>query len=305
MYAGLHTLDAARRLGAGTRLAKSQLRGAAARSFASSPSAGDPAVATTAREAASSPGRYDGRAGVRDRAAALQHAQRDSVWFVTAESRVAALAGAIFSCTAAPSDGHTATLPALEAMGPAAISRAVNALALCNRFVERNPGRPWVTFVPSFRIFLHEMPSKGGEALPGQADDSEIRCSVRLRLEMEPREAEHVSFGRDTAGVDVIRVASKTDHKRLSGLVTTRWDRQLHGEDPVVMQAMGARCIETMVRTLAMAWQTSAREAEVGEDCFRCLVSHLALEDQGGDGGPDRPQRFSGVECWLVAPPRN
>lgn len=317
-------------------------------------------------------------------------AMQAEFWRVPADpgSRTASLAGAIFSrlpdrnrncLLAAVSDGpclsgtpsphptwkgedegndkarRVPPLPPLEAMGPTAISRAVNAIALCNRFImERDrcdrreiaaggaaagsgttaaPVR-FVAFVPSVRVFVDR---EGRESRPDLPAEFELRRSMRmhLRLVSPPQLLVAAAAGSaEAAGVapgsDVIRVALKTDPRRLSGLISSQWSRFEDGRSlpraAVLVQAMGPRCIDKMVWALAMAWQRSSRApsfeegegdlpSEVG---FSCLPTHIELPCGGitsGGGGPlqeevaaagagrqTRHRLYSGVQCELIEP---
>merc|ERR1711865_954885 len=85
--------------------------------------------------------------------------------------------------------------------------------------------------------------------------------------------------------IDVINVAARTDVRRLSGMVFARWSegQEVSSSPPVLLQAMGPQCINTLVRALALTWQKSARSHEVDEagtePGFFSLPSHIRLAD--------------------------
>lgn len=240
------------------------------------------------------------------------------------------MAGAL--CSRVEQRQPGSALPLLEAMGQGPINRAVNAVALCNRFLEgRDCGR--LAFVPVVRLFVQhpDAPGAAGEDA-ADADGGELgrdaspRRAMRFHLRLLP--PPRAAGAEPRAGDDVIRVATVTDVVRLSGLISSRWANAEAGIDVsgIYLQAMGARCIDTMVRALAMSWQKKARsyEGAYEEAGFACLPTHMALPASGGaaggaagggaaqassssassvlPGAPLSPGRFSGVQCWVMPP---
>merc|ERR1712129_281706 len=116
-------------------------------------------------------------------------------------------------------------LPKLEAMGASALSRAMNAMALCNRFLERPqeadvaPLLFRVAFVPVNHVFVRRTDQEVSNPLERGPD--ELRRSVQLQLQLVP----HTSRGNggQDSHVDVVKVAVKTDVRRLSGMLSARW----------------------------------------------------------------------------------
>lgn len=230
-----------------------------------------------------------------------------SAWLVYADTRIATLAGSLCRCAA-----NGSTLPHLEAMGPLPISRAVNAVALCNRMLDSRPGcEPErvgrVAFSPAIRVFVQRGRSGAAAArgaleddepdLPGQQSGAAPRRTMQLHLRRVPRTSR---VPRDDE--DVIRTSKSTDIVRLSGLISTRWANVEAdvGEPDIIVQGMGPNSLNIMVRAFAMSWEKAARSYEGGftEAAFSCLPSHIALEgDVSAQAG-----RFSGVQCIVVPP---
>jgi len=242
------------------------------------------------------------------------HKTSYNVWHVNRESRIAAVAAGIFnratSHNAAGSKDsmlHSGVdsgseLPTLEAMGPFAISRAVNGLALCNRFLEKPkdpsalPSSHRVAFMPANRVFVKRTDME--KPNPLEREEDELRRSVELSLRLVSPPSRPAAA--QDPGIDIINVASRTDVLRLSGLVFSRWcETQNRVSPPVILQALGPRCISNMVRALALTWERSTRSHEVGDDSsepgFFCLPSHIQLSD-------DAPGQYSGLQCELLSP---
>lgn len=249
------------------------------------------------------------------------------VWYIKRDSRVGSVAGFLLDHArgrpgASPDsaldkevmdDTSNATqqrisleprsLPPLEAMGPTAIARAMNAIALCNRYLARDcasdpPTKQLrVVFVPSFRVFV-QRPEDGQSTRSG---DGQLRRSVQLHLRTlhcTPYEGAP-GTAVDDEDDDLIRISVQTDVRRLSGLVSNRWSDARDGRNSsaVVLQAMGPRCINTLVRALAMSWQRSARghEGDASEAGFACLPTHIQQPDDASD-------TFSCLQCELIPP---
>lgn len=231
------------------------------------------------------------------------------VWHVKQETKVPALAAALFGRTmneTAKSAASTGVdgepgLVLLEAMGAPALSRAMNAMALCNRFLERpkepsiQPSSFRVAFVPVNHVFVRRTDADVGNPLERGPD--ELRRSVKLQLRLVPCPSR--GRGGQDSNVDVIKVAAQTNVTRLSGTLAARWaeSQEISASPPVLLQAMGPGCINTMVRALALSWQKSARchEADGGDSQpgFACLPSHIQLPD-------DAEGKFSAVQCELL-----
>jgi len=277
----------------------------------------------------------------------------EGVWVVHENSRVAAVAGALRAATTAAGVGGAAasgapatpsspsSLPVLQAMGAGSISRAVNAVALCNRFLEEDGGSAGMhrlAFVPVVKLWVQHW-STSRAAVEGQAaspseghvgEEGEEwrppppqdrregppaaapRRATRLHLRLVPREAALLPG----EGEDVIRVAAATDALRLSGLIATRWSQLelgISSSPGVFLQAMGPRSIGTLVQALAMSWQKTARsyETDIAEAGFAVLPTQLALppgaapgaDAKGADVGGGSARLFSGVQFVVVPPP--
>lgn len=203
----------------------------------------------------------------------------------------------------AASAGGLRKLPTLEAMGAFGISRALSGMALCNRLLE-NPEdgcavssshRPLrVAFKPIVRVFV--LRSDNAEPNPLDRSPDEIRkcMELQLRLVHSPLKLSRLEQG----DVDIIRVAAKTDLRRLGGMIYQRWcEYEEDSTSPMVtVQAMGPKSTSTMVRALALSWQKSARshDGDVSEAGFVCLVSHIQLPDD------DKENLYSPVQCELI-----
>jgi len=234
------------------------------------------------------------------------------VWLVYEDSKVATLAGAL--CRHVRGASRGSMLPTLEAMGPVPISRAVNAVALCNRMLDASSGPGLeaehigrLAFAPAVRVFVQreredvtrlvQGPEHLGHSVPSQHPSNVVapRRTMQLHLRLafrgsrEPRPDE-----------DIIRVSGRTDLVRLSGLISTRWavvEAQV-AESDVLVQALGPTSINIMVRAFAMSWEKAARSYDGGfhEAAFACLASHMPLVD----GKANQAGRYSGVQCMLV-----
>lgn len=62
-----------------------------------------------------------------------------------------------------------------------------------------------------------------------------------------------------------------------------------------MIESMGSKAIEKMVKALAAAWQRSAREheTELPECAFHCYVEHQRVPSPG-------LELYSGVQCILL-----
>eukprot|EP00928_Gymnodinium_smaydae_P039666 TRINITY_DN27044_c2_g1_i1.p1 TRINITY_DN27044_c2_g1~~TRINITY_DN27044_c2_g1_i1.p1 ORF type:complete len:303 (+),score=66.92 TRINITY_DN27044_c2_g1_i1:101-1009(+) len=251
----------------------------------------------------------------------------DAIWHVTAETRVAGLAGAIYHRAAAvpapvgPNGGDVVNLPCLDAMGPAAISRALNGIALCNQYLQRHGERSGarrtrVAFAPSIRHFAVRQEERA------RARDAGTEAHVRQSLQFALCQVDGASAagGAIVSAAaadddDVLRVAAQTDPKRLAGLVVRRWQAArdpFNSPPPLALQAMGPACINTMARALAVAWQRVARSVENDEEdeedeaeaAFCCVPVHLALRAPGAEEEvASVPGRVSGLSCRIVPLP--
>lgn len=204
-------------------------------------------------------------------------------------------------------------MPVLEAMGPAPISRALNAVALCNRMLDNQQGHEAqrvgrLAFAPSIRIFVQRERTFGGvagrlledEDQPEQADQQSATAAPRRSMQLHLRLVARASRV-PRQDEDVIRVSSRTDIARLSGLISTRWAGVEAGlESDILVQAMGSASINTMVRAFAMSWEKAARSYEGGfrEAAFSCLPSHMALAGEESGKAP----RYSGLQCMVIPP---
>jgi len=222
----------------------------------------------------------------------------DDVWHIYNSSKTAALAGALFG-RAVGWDTSVRGLPTVEAEGRECVSRAMNALALCNRYLQSREELALLAFVPILRTYVEKAgPHAGSEAgaFPNieTVEDTRARYAVQLHLRyVQPREP--------TGDEDVLRVASQTNAQRLAGRVDVRW-RDVEsgiGESNVVLNAMGPKSIDIMVCALATAWLRHARSYEGGYDVagFSCLPTHLAIPGRAADD-----QRYSGIQCVLCPP---
>lgn len=229
------------------------------------------------------------------------------VWRIHADSKSNAIATALRSEVAEVASSSSGgalvgwqRLPTLEAMGGSGISRALSGIALCNHSLERpehgvaessSRHSLRVAFQPSQRVFV--LRSEEDEPNPLDRKPDEIRqcMQMHLRLVQIPLKLSRSS----QAELDIIRVAAKTDLRRLGGLIHQRWCE--YEEDStlpmVTVQAVGPPSMSTMVRALAHSWQKSARayEGDASEAGFACVVSRIQLPD-------DR----DAVQCELVAP---
>eukprot|EP00927_Polykrikos_kofoidii_P036784 TRINITY_DN31037_c0_g1_i1.p2 TRINITY_DN31037_c0_g1~~TRINITY_DN31037_c0_g1_i1.p2 ORF type:complete len:321 (-),score=49.12 TRINITY_DN31037_c0_g1_i1:57-986(-) len=244
----------------------------------------------------------------------------EDLWFITAETNVASLAGALLSRITEPSS-TTVKMPVVEAMGSAAVSRALHGLARANRLLEGGGGagtrenseaHPRLAFAPVLRMFVLREGEKVFEENPT------VRQSLRLQVSTLSVRSRPELLGAplQDGGADdrLIKVGSRTDVQRLGGLVASRWSRLAFDRPrrrdagaaaalappPLAVQAMGATSINNMVRALAVAWQRCARPIDIGDDeeedeeelhraGFVCMPIPL---------GP--PGDVSGVECKLV-----
>eukprot|EP00931_Biecheleriopsis_adriatica_P066602 TRINITY_DN40921_c0_g1_i1.p1 TRINITY_DN40921_c0_g1~~TRINITY_DN40921_c0_g1_i1.p1 ORF type:complete len:306 (-),score=47.76 TRINITY_DN40921_c0_g1_i1:31-948(-) len=222
---------------------------------------------------------------------------------VRSDARVASLAGALLNSISRQHAKRRAwQQPILEAMGDDAISRAINAVALCNRHLDAGSKggasgnvESRLAFAPMVRVFVQ----RGAGSEP--EDLAHVRRSMQLQLRKVPASVlQPLQNWPKEEPIDVLRVAKTTDLRRLSGLVSSRWEQHEAGlPEPVVLQAMGSRSITTMVRALAAAWQKSARahEGESGHAGFACLPQHLEMEGSG----PSALKLYSGVQCLLLS----
>jgi len=199
-------------------------------------------------------------------------------------------------------------MPMLEAMGSAAISRTVNAIALCNRMLDTQgtTGTLRLSFVPSVNLFVNR--ASGEDSPENWASKKDETDAIRRSMKFQLRLVHQPLFA--SASPDVIRVAVKTNPMRLSGLVSSRMRLVESGasNELVIIQAMGQKSIDTMIKALAFSWQSNSREfvgdsQEVG---FTCYPSHMALEDTSNDDGSEQPtssrRLYSGVQCQLLPP---
>eukprot|EP00439_Symbiodinium_sp_Y106_P074593 s348_g14.t1 len=178
----------------------------------------------------------------------------------------------------------------LEAENDAALSVALNALALCNRRLSKAAAKQRIAFVPVVRVFRYQEPGKAAVHL---------RRAMQLLLHAWDA-AKVVVVRRKIAqeAPDVVSVRGDTDLRRLSGLVQSRFQQSCVGiEELVVVRSMGSQAIDKMVKALAAAWQRCARthEGHLREAGFHCYIEHQRTPSVGC-----QKLVYSGVECTLL-----
>ncbi|CAE8641992.1 unnamed protein product, partial [Polarella glacialis] len=168
-----------------------------------------------------------------------------------------------------------------------------------------------LAFAPFVRVFVQREPSQDNSEAENSAGElAHVRRSMQLQLRAVPLQnfsQAEASEAKDGDEVDIIRVAAATDLRRLSGLVVSRWEQAEAGlPTPIVLQAMGPKSINIMVRSLAAAWQKSARshEGDLQHAGFSCMPMHMEMaagtDVSSSDPGEEEKKLYSGVKCILV-----